>query len=143
MNLTGQTMTAEAGRARGAWAANVPPRPARSPREHKAMLDELMRLGRKMDAGTATRAEADAVQVLTLLTGEYETARYGEIKDRSTPVDRLRFLLDENDMSASDLGRLLGDRPLGTRILNGERALSKAHVRRLAAHFKLSPAYFL
>ena len=46
-------------------------------------------------------------------------------------------------MSESDLGRLLGDRSLGHRILAGERELSKAHIRTLAAHFRLNPAALL
>ena len=55
----------------------------------------------------------------------------------------LRYLLADRDMSASDLGRLLGDRSLGTKILNGERALSKSHIKILAAHFHVSPAALL
>ena len=116
---------------------------ARNPREHNFMLDELYRLGRRHDAGTATRAEIDAIQVLKLLSGAYETARFGEFQDHSTPLERLKYLIDENGMTASDLGRLLGDRALGSRILKGERGLSKAHERRLADRFKLSPAYFI
>lgn len=46
-------------------------------------------------------------------------------------------------MNESDLGRLLGDRSLGHRILNGERELSKVHIRTLAAHFSLNPAALL
>lgn len=111
--------------------------------EHNAMLDELYRLGRRMDAGTATRAQTDAAHVFKPLAKECETARFGEIRDRSTPLERLRFRLQENAMSASDLDRLPGDRALGSRILNGQRALSKTHVRRLAERSHLSPAYFL
>lgn len=46
-------------------------------------------------------------------------------------------------MNASDLGKLLGDRSLGSRILNGQRGLSKNHIRILAGHFSVSPALFL
>jgi len=141
--MTTQTTANHVTRAPHTWAARVPPRRARTMSEHNAMLDELMRLGRRMDAGTATRDEIDAVHVLELLTGEYERSRHGEFKDRSTPRERLQYLLEANDMSASDLGRLLGDRALGSRILSGEREFSKTHIRRLADRFKLSPAYFI
>ena len=60
-----------------------------------------------------------------------------------TPVELLRSLMDEHDMSESDLGRLLGYRSLGHRILSGERELSKAHIRTLAKHFSLNPASVL
>ncbi len=46
-------------------------------------------------------------------------------------------------MNVSDLGRLLGDRSLGPKILNGDRALSKAHIKLLAKHFNVSPAVLL
>ena len=55
----------------------------------------------------------------------------------------IRSLLKERGMSASDLGRLLGDRSLGHRVLTGERELSKAHIRVLADHFSLDPAVLL
>jgi len=60
-----------------------------------------------------------------------------------TPVDLIRSLMSEHDMSESDLGRLLGDRSLGHRILTGERELSKRHIHILAEHFSLNPAALL
>jgi antitoxin component HigA of HigAB toxin-antitoxin module len=60
-----------------------------------------------------------------------------------TPVQLIRSLMEEHDMSESDLGRLLGDRSLGHRILSGERELSKAHIHVLAEHFSLNPAALL
>ena len=57
-----------------------------------------------------------------------------------TPVELIRSLMDEHAMNESGLGRLLGDRSLGHRILTGERKLSKTHIRILAEHFSLNPA---
>jgi len=51
----------------------------------------------------------------------------------------LTYLMQESDMTQADLGRLLGDRALASLILNG----SKPHTRKLADHFKVSPALFL
>jgi HTH-type transcriptional regulator / antitoxin HigA len=52
----------------------------------------------------------------------------------------LRHLLDEHELAAADLSRILGgSRNLGAMILRGERNLTLAHVRKLAAHFKVSP----
>ncbi len=53
------------------------------------------------------------------------------------------FMMKDRAMTASDVGRLLGDRSLGPKILNGDRALSKAHIKILAKHFKVSPAVLL
>ena len=46
-------------------------------------------------------------------------------------------------MSVSDLGRLLGQRELGSKILRGDRELSKAHIRTLANHFRVTAAMFI
>ena len=56
---------------------------------------------------------------------------------------RFRRILAEQGLSGSDLGRLLGSRPLGSAVLRGERELSKAHIRTLAEHFKVSTDLFL
>lgn len=46
-------------------------------------------------------------------------------------------------MTASDLGNLLGSRSLGSKILRGERELSKTHLRMLAERFKVDAGLFL
>ena len=46
-------------------------------------------------------------------------------------------------MSASDLGRLLGNRTLGAALLAGRRNLSKAHIKKLGEHFKVESGLFL
>jgi len=57
---------------------------------------------------------------------------------------RLQHLLAESQMTAADLSRLLhGSRNLGAMILRGERNLTLAHVRKLAAHFRVSPELFV
>jgi antitoxin component HigA of HigAB toxin-antitoxin module len=55
----------------------------------------------------------------------------------------LRYLMQDRGMSASDLRRLLGDRSLGPKILSGDRAPSKAHIKILARHFNVGPAVFM
>lgn len=51
--------------------------------------------------------------------------------------------MEDRGLTASDLGRLLGERSLGPKVLNGDRALSKAHIKILAKHFRVSPAVLL
>jgi antitoxin component HigA of HigAB toxin-antitoxin module len=50
--------------------------------------------------------------------------------------------MERSGMSSSGLGRLLGDRALGSRILRGERKLSKEHIRRLCDRFHVSADLF-
>jgi hypothetical protein len=61
---------------------------------------------------------------------------------RATGLD-LEFLMQESGMAQADLGRLLGNRALASLILRRHRQLSKTHIRKLASHFKVSPALLL
>jgi HTH-type transcriptional regulator/antitoxin HigA len=85
--------------------------------------------------------QADYLDVLTDIIQKYETRRHA-MGGRSTPLDALKCMLKEQGLGGSDLGRLLGSRPLGGAILRGERELSKAHIRILAEHFKVSTDLF-
>jgi len=50
------------------------------------------------------------------------------------------LLLEQNDMSAADLARVLGcDRSVGPKLLRGERRLTVDHIRTLARHFQVDP----
>jgi HTH-type transcriptional regulator/antitoxin HigA len=87
--------------------------------------------------------QADYFEAIATFVEKYETEHYALNDTKMTPVELLRSLMDEHGMTESDLGRLLGDRSLGHRILTGERELSKAHIRILAEHFSLNPAALL
>jgi HTH-type transcriptional regulator/antitoxin HigA len=99
-------------------------------------LRALMRLQRR------NKDQNDYLKSLSVLIGDYES-RVCQIDVPSDPVENLKFLLEENEMTASDLGRMLGDRSLGSRLLNGARSLSKNHIRVLSERFKVSPALFI
>jgi antitoxin component HigA of HigAB toxin-antitoxin module len=56
----------------------------------------------------------------------------------------LKHLMAERDMTGAGLSRILGgSRNLGAMILRGDRNLTVAHIRKLAAHFKVSPELFI
>ncbi len=90
-----------------------------------------------------TPDQEDYLDVLSDLVAKYEEGRAAVRRSRSTPLERLRYVVREAGMSASDLGRLLGNRGLGSLVLRGRRQLSKTHVRILAEHFKIDAGYFL
>ncbi|MBT3198638.1 MAG: transcriptional regulator [Phycisphaerales bacterium] len=87
--------------------------------------------------------QEDYFEAIATFVEKYEFAHHAIASEKLTPVELLRSLIDAHGMSESDLGRLLGDRSLGHRVLSGERDLSKAHIRTLAEHFSLNPAVFL
>lgn len=90
-----------------------------------------------------TKDQADYLETLSTLVAAYETAHHSINVSRLGPLETLRFLLQEHGLNASDLGRILGQRQLGSAILRGDRQLSKAHILKLASHFGVSPSVFL
>lgn len=88
-----------------------------------------------------TRVQSDYLEVLTSNITAYEDKRFEGRKH--APLDILKFLVSENGMTGSDLGRVLGNRTLGPAILRGVRSLSKAHIKRLAEHFSVDPGLLL
>ena len=87
--------------------------------------------------------QEDYFEAISTFVEKYETVHHAIARADLSPVELLRGLIDEHGMSESDLGRLLGDRSLGHRILTGERELSKAHIRTLADHFAVEPSVLL
>jgi HTH-type transcriptional regulator/antitoxin HigA len=89
-----------------------------------------------------SRDQADYFDLLCTLIEEYDAENVKWPKVRG--VDVLKHLLDEHSLAAADLSRILGgSRNLGAMILRGDRNLTLAHVRKLAAHFKVSPELFV
>jgi HTH-type transcriptional regulator/antitoxin HigA len=87
--------------------------------------------------------QEDYFEAISTFVEKYESENHAIESRGLTPVELLRTLMEEQGMSASDLGRLLGDRSLGHRLLSGRRNLSKAHIRKLAEHFAIGPAALL
>jgi HTH-type transcriptional regulator/antitoxin HigA len=88
-----------------------------------------------------SKDQADYLDVLTDIIQKYESVRHS-IGRRGKPLDTLKRMLKEQGLDGSDLGRMLGNRQLGSAILRGERQLSKTHIRILAEHFKVSTDLF-
>jgi HTH-type transcriptional regulator / antitoxin HigA len=115
------------------------PRPIRDEADYDnaiEMLDSLV--GFKLN-----KDQLDYVEVLTTLVGVYEDEHHAIDTSDISGLDSLKYLMEQNDMNASDLGELLGNRSLGSKILRGERELSKAHLRILADRFKVDAGLFL
>jgi HTH-type transcriptional regulator/antitoxin HigA len=87
--------------------------------------------------------QEDFFDAIATFVEKYEAQHHAIDGTALTPVELIRTLMDEHAMNESDLGRLLGDRSLGHRILSGQRELSKVHIRVLAQHFALNPGALL
>jgi HTH-type transcriptional regulator/antitoxin HigA len=101
------------------------------------MIDRLVALPRR------SKGQEEYLATLSLLIEKYEDEHYNTELASFTPLEMLQYLVEENGMTASDLGRVVGQRQLGSKLLKGERQLSKAHISALAEHFSVDPGLFL
>ena len=95
----------------------------------------------------AVRAKtADQVEFLDLvsdLLDEYER-QFLKIEDSSEPLELLQYLVEENGISARELGEILNiNHSVAARILKGERGITVEHAKNLGARFKVDPKVFL
>lgn len=90
-----------------------------------------------------TKGQTEFFKTWTVLIGAYEDVHHYIDTSGISGLDSLKYLLEQSGMTASDLGNLLGNRSLGSKILRGERELSKAHLRILAERFKVDAGLFL
>lgn len=121
-------------------AAWHPPRPIQDQADYDNAIEAVAAL---IAVPRPTRPQRDYLETLTILVEAYEKKHHAINTSKVRGLDAMKFLLDENDMTGSDLGRLLGKRQIGWAILNGKRELSKAHIRKLADRFKVDPGLFL
>ena len=91
--------------------------------------------------GFEDRLNPDQVDYLEAVSSFIEAYDRARVKwPKSAPLDTLKFLLEQHEMSAADLSRVLGsDRSLGPKLLRGERRLTADHIRTLARHFNVEP----
>jgi HTH-type transcriptional regulator/antitoxin HigA len=86
--------------------------------------------------------ETAYLEALTEFVGDYEQKHFQIEASRLKPLEALKYLMKENGMKSIDLGKLLGNRSLASQILNGNRGLSKTHIRLLSERFKVGPGLF-
>jgi HTH-type transcriptional regulator/antitoxin HigA len=119
-----------------------PLRPLRSKHDYDAAIGVLKALVARADDGLSP-GETDYADALSQFVGSYESAHYAIPHQLRTPLERLKYLMQQHAMKSGDLGKLLGSGPgHASLILNGKRELSKANIRTLADRFKVSAALF-
>ena len=116
------------------------PRPIRDDEEDMAATEmmNVLAVFQKLNA-----EQRDYFDVLTEFVDAYDKAkpvRWPKVKG----LDVLKHMLDEHGLNAAELSRILGaSRNLGAMILRGDRNLTLAHIRKLGAHFDVSPELFV
>ncbi len=108
-------------------------------RAHAVLRPLFLRGEHDLSAG-----ESDYLGALSVLVHDYEQRRYPIPPDKRTPLQRLKYVLEESQTTPADLIKVLGvSQSLVSLILSGKRELTKSHVLKLAEHFKLDAIYFL
>jgi HTH-type transcriptional regulator / antitoxin HigA len=106
-------------------------RPIRTDDDHKAALVEIDRLW----GAPAGSPEGDRLDVLATLVERYEDTRWPI--PAASPVEVLKFVMEQNGRSQTDLANLLGSRPRASEILNGRRDLTLDNIRLLAREWHI------
>lgn len=90
-------------------------------------------------------AQLDYLELLGDLLDEHENRANNRKHDQeSSPLELLNYLVEENDITTRELGKILGvDHSVAARILKGERKITIDHAKKLADRFKLRPEAFL
>jgi antitoxin component HigA of HigAB toxin-antitoxin module len=81
-------------------------------------------------------------ELLGSLIAEYEK-KLPSLAARMTAQEALRYLMETNSLTQSDLDDCVGHKSNLSAFLNGHRGLSKRAACRLAEYFKISPEWFL
>jgi HTH-type transcriptional regulator/antitoxin HigA len=108
--------------------------PVRTEADHAAALRRIEAL---WDA-PANSAEGVELDILATLVERYEESRWPV--EVSSPLQIIRFVMEQNDYAQSDLADLLGSRSRASEILNGRRSLTLHQIRLLAKRWRIPVA---
>jgi HTH-type transcriptional regulator / antitoxin HigA len=119
--------------------SEYPPRPIHDSESHDDAVEIIDALsGLKLNDD-----QEDYLEVIGTLINQYEENNL-DILPSASPREVLAFLLDQNNITGRELGRILGkDESLGAKILSGERSITIEHAVALAKRFAVKPEIFL
>jgi HTH-type transcriptional regulator / antitoxin HigA len=107
-------------------------------REHRRYLERVERL---LSLKKRSAAQDRFLELLSVLIERYEEEH--DRVESPEPLAALKELMAANGISQAAFGRLLGSSGIASEILAGKRALSKAHIRKLAELFNVSTDVFV
>lgn len=115
-------------------------RPLRSEPDYDMAVRVLDDLAGRGDLDTG---EADYLAALTRFVEDYDDEHYAVPPPEMSPLEVLSYLMEQRGLSRADLGRILGSASAASMVLNGQRALSKSQIAKLAAEFKVDTGLFI
>src|SRR5271157_1134625 len=118
--------------------ANGAPRVIHNDAELEAYTDALFQLTALEEP---SRAEVEAIELLTLLVERYEQEHYPI--PAADPASVVRFLIEQQNLTQRDLIPQFGSESAVSMFLAGQRNLTIEQVRKLSARFKLPADVFI
>jgi HTH-type transcriptional regulator/antitoxin HigA len=86
--------------------------------------------------------QEEYLETIAILVDEYDRAHNKQPK-KSKPLEVLRLLVEDHDISGRELGKILGNAAAGGFILRGERHITIEQAKKLGARFSVNPSVFL
>ena len=123
----------------GTLLARSQPRVIQTEKEYEralALVEKLMH-NRNLNA-----EENQLLDLWVVLIEKYEAEQH-PIATQSTPLERLQFLIEANDLRQADLVSIFGSRGTTSEVLNGKREISKNAAIKLGKRFSLPPFLFM
>ncbi len=106
-------------------------RPIRSADDHEAALREIDRLW-GAPSGTP---DGDKLDVLATLVERFEEREHPF--EQPSPVEMIKFVMEQNGYGQADLAKLLGSRSRASEVLSGKRKLTLEQIRLLHSHWRI------
>ena len=122
------------------------PRPIENKKMHGIYSKVLTMLMEAVEEGVFDRHSKEREAVETYIQSvahflqEYESKEYP--RGQVTPEEMLRFLMEQHDLTQSDVAEELGGQPAASMILHRKRKLNRDQIERLSQRFHISPATF-
>jgi HTH-type transcriptional regulator/antitoxin HigA len=123
----------------GKLLARALPRVIKTEAENERMIAELERLDTR--GGALTPEEENLAELMTLLVRQFEETKYP--LGHAEPVEALRVLMENRGIRQRDLIPVFGSSSVVSDVVNGKRAISKAHARKPAAYFHVPASLFI
>jgi HTH-type transcriptional regulator/antitoxin HigA len=124
----------------GKLLAEVLPRRIETEEENEYYL-EIVEQMMKKGAEKFSPEESKLFDLLVTLIEEFEEEAYP--MGNASPHNVLLHLMEARDLKQADLLDVFGSKGIASEVVNGKRAISKTHAKRLAEKFKVSVELFI
>jgi len=124
----------------GKLLAEVLPRRIETEVENEQYLKIVEQM---MDKGAESFSpeEDKLFDLLVTLIEEFEEQAYP--LNNAAPQEVLLHLMDAQNLKQADLLEVFGSKGIASEVVNGKRAISKTHAKKLAAKFNVSVELFI